>query len=97
MNEFWLEIAKVGGPVVLVVLLFLKHLRSEREASEKRDAAFLATLQHLNDQGATRAAECHQVHAKSIETIERNTASYERMCESHDEMKTAFARLVDSR
>jgi hypothetical protein len=95
MNEALLEIAKVGGPVVLVVLLFLRFLTGERKAARTRDAAFLATLRNLNQQGSKRADECHKVHAKSIETIERNTAAYEKLSEAHESMQATLAALAN--
>ena len=80
MNMDWSIVSSLGSAAaaVIVVLLFLRYLNTERRSCDKREAAQFDSLKNIG-------ADCHQHAARReermIECIDRSTSASDRNLE----------------
>lgn len=80
----WSIISSLGSAsaAVVVVVLFLRHLNSERKSCDERETRRLEVIKQMNDSHVAQCTMCidrvAQTEARMLECIDRNTVSGDR-------------------
>jgi len=75
--EKLIEQAPWAAALTIVVIVFVRYLKSESDARRKRDEAHDKTVKQLIKDFETGTQECHQVQLKTVGTVEVNNERLE--------------------